>query len=125
MTGKPRLDPQSHAAFQIVALANRISASASRAYLRCFGIGVMEWRVLALAEMRLARATIWKAAWLWGSRRGLPVMDQDAVSEQPPSTCRIAPVMKLASWENRKAMAFAMSSSVPNRPSGVLRRRSS
>ena len=52
MTGKPRLDPQSHAAFQIVALANRISASASRAYLRCFGIGVMEWRVLALAALR-------------------------------------------------------------------------
>ena len=43
-----RLDPDRHAAFQIVALANRISSSASRAYLRHFGIGVMEWRCLAL-----------------------------------------------------------------------------
>jgi DNA-binding MarR family transcriptional regulator len=48
MSGEARLDPERHAAFQIVALANRISSSASRAYLRCFGIGVMEWRVLAL-----------------------------------------------------------------------------
>jgi DNA-binding MarR family transcriptional regulator len=47
--GAPRIDPDSHAAFQVVALANQISASASRTYLRCFGIGVMEWRVLALA----------------------------------------------------------------------------
>jgi DNA-binding MarR family transcriptional regulator len=49
---KPRLDPETHAAFQIVALANRISASASRSYLRQFGIGVMEWRVLALVAAR-------------------------------------------------------------------------
>ena len=49
MATKPqRLDPDRHAAFQIVALANRISASASQAYLRHFGIGVMEWRCLAL-----------------------------------------------------------------------------
>ncbi len=49
MATKPqRLDPDRHAAFQIVALANRISSSASRAYLRHFGIGVMEWRCLAL-----------------------------------------------------------------------------
>ena len=45
---KRRLDPAAHAPFQIVALANRISSSASRAYLRDFGVGVMEWRVLAL-----------------------------------------------------------------------------
>jgi DNA-binding MarR family transcriptional regulator len=44
----PRLDPERHAAFMIVALANKISASASRAYTRRFGVGVMEWRVLAL-----------------------------------------------------------------------------
>ncbi len=43
-----RLDPDRHAAFQIVALANRISSSASQAYLRHFGIGVMEWRCLAM-----------------------------------------------------------------------------
>ena len=50
----PRLDPERHAAFQIVALANRISSSASRIYLRDFGVGVMEWRVLALAALRPA-----------------------------------------------------------------------
>ena len=44
----PRLDPEGHAAFLIVALANRISSGASRAYTRRFGIGVMEWRVLAM-----------------------------------------------------------------------------
>lgn len=48
----PRLDLERHAAFQIVALANRIASSASRAYLRCFGVGVMEWRVLALLALR-------------------------------------------------------------------------
>ncbi len=48
MAAKPlRLDPHRHAAFQIVTLANRISTSASQAYLRHFGIGVMEWRALA------------------------------------------------------------------------------
>ena len=52
MAGKPRLDPETHAAFQIVALANRISASASQAYLRCFGVGVMQWRILALTALR-------------------------------------------------------------------------
>ncbi len=52
MVDKPRLDPERHAAFQIVALANRISSSASRAYLRCFGVGVMEWRVLALMGLK-------------------------------------------------------------------------
>ena len=44
----PQLDPERHAAFLIVALANKISASASRAYTRRFGVGVMEWRVLAM-----------------------------------------------------------------------------
>ncbi len=44
----PRLDPDRHAAFQIVSLANRISSSASQSYLRHFGIGVMEWRAMAL-----------------------------------------------------------------------------
>jgi DNA-binding MarR family transcriptional regulator len=48
MTPASRLEPERHAAFRIVSLANRISASASQAYLRCFGVGVMEWRVLAM-----------------------------------------------------------------------------
>ncbi len=49
----PRLQPGEHASFQIVALANRLSASASRAYLRTFGVGVMEWRVLALLALKV------------------------------------------------------------------------
>jgi DNA-binding MarR family transcriptional regulator len=44
----PRLQPERHASFLVVALANRISASASRAYMRSFGVGVMEWRAIAL-----------------------------------------------------------------------------
>jgi len=46
--GGPRLEPGRHASFLVVALANRISASASRAYMRQFGVGVMEWRAMAL-----------------------------------------------------------------------------
>jgi DNA-binding MarR family transcriptional regulator len=42
------LDPESHVGFLVVSLANRISASASRAYMRDFDVGVMEWRVIAL-----------------------------------------------------------------------------
>ncbi len=52
MAGPPRIQTEVHAAFQIVALANRISSSASRAYLRSYGVGVMEWRVLALLALR-------------------------------------------------------------------------
>jgi DNA-binding MarR family transcriptional regulator len=44
----PRLVPDRHASFLVVALANRLSASASRAYMRQFGVGVMEWRAMAL-----------------------------------------------------------------------------
>ena len=46
--GPPRLVPDRHASFLVVALANRLSASASRAYMRKFGVGVMEWRAMAL-----------------------------------------------------------------------------
>ena len=46
--GALRLEPDRHASFLVVALANRLSASASRAYMRHFGVGVMEWRALAL-----------------------------------------------------------------------------
>ena len=53
-SSKPRLQPEAHASFQLVALANRISASASRAYLRHFGVGVMEWRVLALLALKIS-----------------------------------------------------------------------
>ena len=49
MADPPRhIDPDRHAAFQIVALANRIASGASQVYLRHFGIGVMEWRAMAM-----------------------------------------------------------------------------
>jgi DNA-binding MarR family transcriptional regulator len=47
-----RIEPDGHAAFMLVSIANRISASASRAYMRAFGVGVMEWRVLGLVAVR-------------------------------------------------------------------------
>lgn len=46
--GVTRLMPDRHASFLVVALSNRLSASASRAYMRQFGVGVMEWRAMAL-----------------------------------------------------------------------------
>jgi DNA-binding MarR family transcriptional regulator len=46
-----RLEPQSHTQFQIIAIANRLTAAASQAYLRSFGIGVMEWRVIAMLAL--------------------------------------------------------------------------
>ena len=45
---RPLMDPEGHVAFLVVVLANRISSGASRSYMRRFGIGVMEWRVLAM-----------------------------------------------------------------------------
>ena len=51
----PRLDFERHAAFLTVALGARISASASRAYMRRYGVGVMEWRVLAMLAVRRFR----------------------------------------------------------------------
>ena len=47
-----RIDPDEHAAFMLVSIANRVSASASQAYMRHFGIGVMEWRVLGMLAGR-------------------------------------------------------------------------
>lgn len=41
------LDLGSYAPFYLNTISNRISASASRAYLVQFGIGIAEWRVLA------------------------------------------------------------------------------
>lgn len=38
---------------------------------------------------------------------------------QPPSTASVDPVIKLASSEVRKAIAFANSSGSPNRPIGT------
>ncbi len=44
----PRLNPEAHVGFLLVSIANRLSASASRAYMRYFGVGVMEWRVIGM-----------------------------------------------------------------------------
>lgn len=49
MAHKPmQFEPESHAAFQIISISNRLTASASQAYLKTFGVGIMEWRVLAM-----------------------------------------------------------------------------
>jgi DNA-binding MarR family transcriptional regulator len=48
----PRLDPEWNAGFLLVSIANRISASGSRTYMRHFGVGVMEWRVLAMLALK-------------------------------------------------------------------------
>lgn len=45
---RPRLELDAHLSFLIVALANKISSCASLTYMRHFGVGVMEWRVLAM-----------------------------------------------------------------------------
>lgn len=49
MPHKPmRLEPDAHAAFQLISISNRLTAAASQAYLRSFGVGIMEWRLLAM-----------------------------------------------------------------------------
>jgi DNA-binding MarR family transcriptional regulator len=47
-TSAHHLDIDNHLSFLIVSLANKITTSASVTYMRHFGIGVMEWRVLAM-----------------------------------------------------------------------------
>ncbi len=44
----PHLDLDTHISFLVIALSNRISSSATQTYMRHFGVGVMEWRVLAM-----------------------------------------------------------------------------
>jgi DNA-binding MarR family transcriptional regulator len=43
-----RLDLETHVAYLLISLSNKISSSASSTYMRHFGIGVTEWRVLAM-----------------------------------------------------------------------------
>jgi DNA-binding MarR family transcriptional regulator len=43
-----RFQPETHAAFQLISIANRLTASASQTYLKTYGVGIMEWRVLAM-----------------------------------------------------------------------------
>ena len=47
-----RLNPESNAGFLLVSIANRLSASASRAYMRHYGVGVMEWRIVGMLAAR-------------------------------------------------------------------------
>ena len=96
-TGKPRLQPEAHASFQLVALANRISASASRAYLRNFGVGVMEWRVLALLALKV-RTTAQEISQLSG-------LDKSSVSRAVQALIRRADVAAAADpADNRRAV---------------------
>ena len=43
-----RLDLETHIAYLLISLANKITSSASSTYMRHFGIGVTEWRILAM-----------------------------------------------------------------------------
>lgn len=43
----PRLDLDRYLPFGLTAIANKIARSASRVYLRRFGVGINEWRILA------------------------------------------------------------------------------
>ena len=93
----PRLDPDRHAAFQIVSLANRISSSASQSYLRHFGIGVMEWRALALVG-RQAGVTANEIAQLSG-------LDKSSVSRAVAALVRKGDVQALEDpADNRRTL---------------------
>ena len=94
---KPRLEPEAHASFQLVALANRISASASRAYLRHFGVGVMEWRVLALLALKV-RSTAQEISHLSG-------LDKSSVSRAVQALIRRSDVATTAdAADNRRTV---------------------
>ena len=94
---KPRLKPEAHASFQLVALANRISASASRAYLRHFGVGVMEWRVLALLALKV-RTTAQEISHLSG-------LDKSSVSRAVQALIRRSDVAAATdASDNRRAV---------------------
>lgn len=48
----PRLDFDRYLPFGLTAIANKIARSASRVYLRRFGVGINEWRILANLRAR-------------------------------------------------------------------------
>ncbi len=52
VAGQLRLDLERNASFLVVSLASKLSASASSTYMRRFGVGVMEWRVIAMVKVR-------------------------------------------------------------------------
>jgi DNA-binding MarR family transcriptional regulator len=45
--GRPRIDFDHYLPFSLTAIANRIARSASRTYLRRFGVGINEWRIIS------------------------------------------------------------------------------
>lgn len=45
--GRPEIDFDYYLPFGLTAIANKMSRSASRSYLRRFGVGINEWRILA------------------------------------------------------------------------------
>lgn len=45
--GRPQIDFDHYLPFSLTAIANRIARSASRSYLRRFGVGINEWRILS------------------------------------------------------------------------------
>ena len=93
----PRLNLERHAAFLTVALGARISASASRAYLRNFGVGVMEWRVLALLALKV-RTTAQEISQLSG-------LDKSSVSRAVQALIRRADVATSAdASDNRRTV---------------------
>lgn len=50
-TPGPKLDLDNYIPFGLTAIANRLARGASREYLRMFGIGINEWRVLAYVRV--------------------------------------------------------------------------
>lgn len=45
--GQPQIDFDTYLPFSLTAIANRVARSASRTYLRRFGVGINEWRIIA------------------------------------------------------------------------------
>jgi DNA-binding MarR family transcriptional regulator len=45
--GRLQIDFDNFLPFSLTAISNRIARTASRTYLRCFGIGINEWRTIA------------------------------------------------------------------------------
>jgi DNA-binding MarR family transcriptional regulator len=68
--GRPQIDFERYLPFGLTAIANKIARSASRTYLRRFGVGINEWRILsnlrawpgATANMICQRSGLDKAA---------------------------------------------------------------
>ncbi|HWW63997.1 MAG TPA: MarR family winged helix-turn-helix transcriptional regulator [Sphingomonadaceae bacterium] len=49
---KPRLDFAYYVPFGLTAISNKIARSASRVYLKLYGVGINEWRIVANLRVR-------------------------------------------------------------------------